>query len=78
MSKDATNDIRTFFKIAEKQGNYENQLVQENVPFDIIGIYGENKMGKTNKKYYFANINFSDMVTLWTFTFTNTGKICKN
>ena len=37
-SKDKTKDIRTFFKIAEKRGNGENEQVQENVPVDIIEL----------------------------------------
>ena len=36
-SKDKTKD-RIFFKIAEKQGNDENELVQEKVTVDITEI----------------------------------------
>ena len=37
-SKDKTKDIRIFFKIAEKQGNDENEHVQEKVTADITEI----------------------------------------
>ena len=37
-SKDKTKDIRIFFKIAEKQGNDENEQVQEKVTVDITEI----------------------------------------
>ena len=37
-SKDKTKDIRIFFKTAEKQGNDENEQVQEKVTVDITEI----------------------------------------
>ena len=37
-SKDKTKDIRIFFKIAEKQGNDENEQVQEKVTVDTTEI----------------------------------------
>ena len=37
-SQDKTKDIRIFFKIAEKQGNDENEQVQEKVTVDITEI----------------------------------------
>ena len=37
-SKDKMKNIRIFFKIAEKQGNDENEQVQEKVTVDITEI----------------------------------------
>ena len=37
-SKDKTKDIRIFFKISEKQGNDDNEQVQEKVTVDITEI----------------------------------------
>ena len=37
-SQDKTKDIRIFFKIAEKQGNDENEQVQEKVTVDTTEI----------------------------------------
>ena len=37
-SKVTTKDIRTFFKIAEKQVNGKNEQVQENAPVDSIEV----------------------------------------
>ena len=84
LSRIGPEDIRTFFKIAEKQGNDENEHVQENVPIDIIRIYGKYKMGKTNKKNFFSQTLIFATWLLWKHLFLQiqvkfaTINVCKN